>query len=331
MRQGQDNPCKIVAISSEIVLMDPLSDVLALLDARGVLSARMLAGGPWCFRFPAYRGVRFGTLVTGACWLAIDGERAPVRLQAGDYYLLTDGRPYRLGSDLALDAQHAQTMSARIVGRVIHYGDNPDVDIIGGRFILNADNAAFLLDTLPPLIHLRGAAAEARSETDVLAWVLLRLADEQLSNAAGTTSMLSHLVHILLLQMLRAYLASGAPLLPGWLAALGDARIGRALGLIHEQPMRRWTLAELAGAAGMSRSVFALRFKTAVGNSPLDYLLRWRMRLAGRALLDGSASVSAIGRAHGYDSESAFSYAFKRVMGMPPRVYRERKGAGENA
>lgn len=316
--------------------MDPLSDVLALLDARGVLSARMLAGGPWCFQFPAYRSVRFGTVVTGGCWLAIDGEGgdacAPVRLQAGDCYLLTSGRPYRLGSDLAIAATDARNMTARIVGRVIHYGDAPEVDVISGRFVLDAANAAFLLDTLPPLIHIRGGSAEA----EVLAWVLACLAHEQTANAAGTTSMLTHLVHILLVQMLRAYVAStmassaasGAPLLPGWLAALSDARIGRALGLIHEQPARRWTLAELARAAGMSRSVFALRFKTLVGNSPLDYLLRWRMRLAGKALLDGRTSVSAVGRAHGYDSESAFSYAFKRVTGMPPRAYRERHARG---
>src|SRR5476649_644596 len=94
------------------------------------------------------------------------------------------------------------------------------------------------------------------------------------------------------------------------------------VNLLHAEPNRRWTLPELAGEVAMSRSAFALRFKTLVGISPLDYLLRWRMRLAGRALATSKASVSLIGMAYGYESESAFSSAFKRVRGRPPREYR---------
>lgn len=304
--------------------MDPLSDVLSLLNAHGTLSVRLAAGGNWCIQFPAYDSIRFGTLVEGACWLQVDGMPQPVRLQAGDCYLLASGRPYKLGSDLALPAVDMRAVYARVNERVVYYGDRPDVQVVGGRFSLDAANAAFLLDSLPPLIQLRANSDQA----DVLTWVLKRLAAEQLADTAGSAAMVVHLTHIMLLQMLRAHIDNSdeAPPLAGWLAALSDTQIGAALGLMHAQPNRRWTLPELANQVAMSRSAFALRFKTLVGVSPLDYLLRWRMRLAGRALATSKASVSLIGLAYGYESESAFSNAFKRVMGRPPREYRMELG-----
>jgi transcriptional regulator GlxA family with amidase domain len=135
--------------------------------------------------------------------------------------------------------------------------------------------------------------------------------------------MVEHLTHIMLIEMVRIYLKSEqVQPLRGWLAALADAKIGAALVAMHSAPMQQWMLDELAGSAGMSRSAFSLRFKTLVGTSPLDYLLRWRMRLAGRALSQSRASVSSIGLAHGYDSETAFSAAFKRVIGLSPSAYR---------
>ena len=298
--------------------MDPLSDVLSLLNARGVLSVRLEAGGEWCIQFPDYESVRFGTLAVGTCWLEVEGMEQAIRLQTGDCYLLTDGRPYRLGSDLAVQAADMYEVYAQVINRVVRYGECPDVTVIGGRFSLDAANASFLLECLPPVIHIRAGSDQA----EVLRWVLERLAAEQLADAAGAASMVTDLAHMMLVQTLRAYLASGSQLLPGWLAALSDAKIGAALGLMHAAPVRRWMLDELARSVGMSRSAFALRFKKLVGRSPLDYLVRWRMRLAAHALAKGKESVSAIGTAYGYESESAFSNAFKRVIGRPPREHR---------
>jgi AraC-like DNA-binding protein len=113
----------------------------------------------------------------------------------------------------------------------------------------------------------------------------------------------------------------------GWLQALGDPRVGAAIRLLHAEPARRWQLQELAAAAGMSRSNFALRFKQLAGLAPLDYLLRWRMRLGAKALRGGSDPVSAIAWALGYQSESAFSHAFKRINGMSPQAYRRNAAA----
>jgi AraC-like DNA-binding protein len=160
-----------------------------------------------------------------------------------------------------------------------------------------------------------------------LRWVLGNLATELASARPGASLMADHLSHIMLVQVLRAFLDSEARPATGWLAALSDRRMGLAIRLMHEAPARRWTLVELAQAVGVSRSAFALRFKQIVGTSPLDYLLQWRIRLAKKALRGDTASVSSIGLSLGYTSESAFSSTFKRVTGRAPLQYRREERA----
>ena len=296
--------------------MDPLSEVLALLDARGALSARLVAGGRWCINSPAYDGLRFGALVRGACELQVEGAQA-LHLRAGDCYLLTDGRPYRIGSDLSLAGVAMGDVLAQLVDGVAYCGTSADLLLLGGRFELDAANAPLLLDALAPVIHIPGGSDAA----DVQRWIMERLALELAGEEAGASAMVGSLTHMMMVQILRQYLASGgAPV--GWMAALQDARIGKVLRQMHALPMKHWLVAELAAVAGMSRSAFAARFSKLVGTSPLDYLLRWRMRLAGRALLRTPASVGSIAFAHGYESEAAFSNAFKRVVGSSPRDFR---------
>jgi AraC-like DNA-binding protein len=116
----------------------------------------------------------------------------------------------------------------------------------------------------------------------------------------------------------------------GWLPALRDRIVGRALALLHERPARPWTLEQLANEVNLSRSALADRFAHVVGQPPMQYLTRWRMQVAARLLADGAAKVSAVGLAVGYDSEAAFSRAFKRVAGVPPAAWRDR-GAGRPA
>ena len=139
--------------------------------------------------------------------------------------------------------------------------------------------------------------------------------------------MVDHLAHMLFVQVLRAYLASGEQLPVGWLGALADARIGLALNLMHRSPGRRWTLGDLTLATGMSRSAFSSRFKRLVGTGLLNYLLRWRMQLAAKELRKNTEPVSSIAYSVGYESESAFSNAFKRVMGKAPKRYQRDNAA----
>lgn len=298
--------------------MDPLSDVLSLLNTRSVLSATLLAGGAWALQFPPQPGLKFSAVIRGHCWLAIDGMAEPIRLQAGDCFLLRDSPPYRLASDLSLDAPGAHDIFVAATDGVARCGTAEDFLAIGGRFTFDETNAPLLLDALPHLIHV-GADSD---QAEVLRWVLTRLASELSAGGAGASLMTDHLSHIMLVQALRTHLMSHAHPPAGWLAALSDRKISTALGLLHAEPGRRWKLDELAKTVGMSRSTFALRFKQLVGASPLDYLLRWRMRLAGKALREGKQTVSAIALSHGYDTESAFSSAFKRVMGCAPKHYR---------
>ncbi len=168
-----------------------------------------------------------------------------------------------------------------------HGAPEHDFFLIGGRFSFG-DEAAILLDCLPPLLHVRGDTDQA----SVLHWALQRLAQELQATAPGAALMTRHLGHMMLLQMLRQYLAAQASHPAGWLFALADPRLRAAIEAMHAQPAQRWTLQQLAAVAGQSRSAFALHFKNRVGVTPLDYLLRWRMRLATRRLKDSGAPIA---------------------------------------
>ena len=300
--------------------MDLLSDVLSLLDTRSSHFAGLKAGGDWAIDFPPPDGIKFNAVLEGGCWLTVADIDAPVQLQTGDCFLLAPGRAFTLASRPSLPAVPAlQVYQDAQQGVARHGAPQHDFFLIGGRFSFG-DEAAILLDCLPPLLHLRGDTDQA----SVLHWTLQRLAQELQATAPGAALMTRHLGHMMLLQMLRQYLAEQDSHPAGWLFALADGRLRAAIEAMHAQPAHRWTLLQLAAVAGQSRSAFALHFKSKVGVAPLDYLLRWRMRLAVRRLKDSSAPVASIAQALGYDSDSAFSHAFKRVMACSPRQYRLR-------
>lgn len=138
----------------------------------------------------------------------------------------------------------------------------------------------------------------------------------------GAVLMTEHLAQIMLLQVLRLWLSAEGARSPGWLGGLADQRLAKAIGAIHREPGRRWTLADLAAVAGMSRTSFAERFRASVGQSPIDYLYRWRMQLAASRLRHSSDTVACIAFSFGYESQAAFSSAFRRAWGCSPGRYR---------
>jgi AraC-like DNA-binding protein len=304
--------------------MDALSTILALLDMRSATTNSLQVGGEWAIQFTPLAGIKFNAVAEGACWLEIEGVPAPVRLQAGDCFLLTGGRRFALASDLQLPRADAAQVFAHAIEGVAHHGVGTDTVLVGGRFLLDAADASMLIDALPPFVHIDAATPQAA----MLRWVLDNFSTELASERPGAGLVAEHLSHIMLVQVLRAFLDSDARPTTGWLAALSDRRMGQAIRLMHEAPARRWTVEALAQAVGVSRSAFALRFKKTVGTSPLDYLLQWRMRLAKKALRSGTASVSSIGLSLGYTSESAFSSTFKRVTGRAPLQYRREENGG---
>jgi AraC-like DNA-binding protein len=301
--------------------MDPLSDVLSLLKPRSYASGGFDVGGPLSLQFPKHDGIKCYAVVSGQGWLAVEGVAEPVRLKTGDCFLLPRGRPFRLASDLSLPPIDAMTVfKAPMRGGFSTFGGGGDCSMVGGHFTLSGDHADVLLGVLPPIVHIRKEADKA-----ALRWCMERLMLELREPQPGGFLVTQHLAHLMLVQALRLHLAEGLRGGVGWLFALADRQMGAAITAMHADPAHRWTLQTLAEHAGMSRSTFALRFKETVGASPLDYLTRWRMLLAGDRLAYSGDPVSVIALSLGYESESAFSTAFKRVMGCSPRQYGRRR------
>jgi AraC-like DNA-binding protein len=297
--------------------MDPLSDVLLLLKPRSYVSAGFDAGGDWSIQFPDQnRLIKCYAVISGACWLSVDAVAEPVRLKAGDCFVLPSGRAFRLASNLNLRPVDARTIfpPAR-AGGVVTYNGGGDFFIVGSRFGVSGSNASILLGMLPPIVHIRKDADQA-----ALRWSVERMMRELREGQPGGILVAQHLAHMMLVQALRLHLAEQRTGV-GWFFALADKRLSAAMGAMHGDPAQRWTLQELAERAGMSRSSFAVKFKETVGEAPMEYLTRWRMLLAADRLENSDDPVSVIALSLGYESESAFSTAFKRTMGCSPRQF----------
>jgi AraC-like DNA-binding protein len=304
--------------------MDPLSDVLSLLKPRSYVSAGFDAGGEWSVQFSSQRErIKCYAVVSGECWLSVEGVSEEVRLSKGDCFVLPSGRPFRLASNLALPAVDASTIfpPARDGGIVCLNGGG-DFFIVGSRFAVSGDHAGILTGMLPPIVHIRSESDQA-----ALRWSVERMMQELSERQPGGSLIAQHLAHMMLIQALRLHLSDGSKGGPGWLFGLADKRLSAAISAIHDDPSHRWTLQGLAERALMSRSAFASRFKATIGFSPMEYVTRWRMLLAADRLANSSDALSVIALSLGYESDSAFGTAFKRVMGCSPRQYSRDKSA----
>ncbi|HTV80983.1 MAG TPA: AraC family transcriptional regulator [Steroidobacteraceae bacterium] len=298
--------------------MDPLSDILGLLKPESYITAGFDAGGTWAVRFAGQSGrIKCYAITRGQCWLSVDGVPDPILLHTGDCFVLPTGRGFTLASDLGVEPLSARDVfaGARYGGVVIHQGGG-DVFLTGSRFDVDARQAGLLLGSLPPLIHIEAAGDQA-----AFRWLIERMMEEARGARAGASLAAHHLAQLMLLQALRLFLSRRPLGGVGWFFALADPRLSSALGAMHADPGRRWTLEALARLAGMSRSVFAQRFRKAVGETPIAYLARWRMLLAVEQLAQGRTSLVQTAAALGYESENAFNTAFKRILGCSPRRY----------
>jgi AraC-like DNA-binding protein len=296
---------------------DPLADILTLASARCVRIGSLKAGGTWALKFPPPQKIKLTAVVKGACWLAVDSESVPLRLETGDVFVVPAERSYVLASDLKvrpLDGLELFTKATDNVGKV---GDGNDFFAIGGHVASDPGRGDVLAEVLPPLIHVDGRSPEAST----IRWLLDQLVKEVTASRPGAVLASKQLAQLLFVQIIRFYLAASGPLTTGWLRALDDERIAPALREMHREPGRAWQLGELAKQVGMSRTSFALRFKASAGVAPLTYLQNLRMRLAEHGLREGAMSVSELGASLGYSSDSAFSNAFKRRTGMAPKHY----------
>lgn len=298
--------------------MDPLSDVLSLLKPRSYISAGLDAGGEWSLGFPAHDGIKFNAVMRGACWLSVEGDPETVRLVEGDCFLLTRGRPFVLASAPSLDPADSQPVYEAARHGIATCNGGGDFFLVGGRFAFSGDHASMLFGALPPIVRVRKASNQAT----VLRWSLELLASELRDREPGGALVTEHLAHIMLVQALRLYLANPADIGVGWFFALSNRQVGAAVSAMHADPAHRWTLGDLGRLAGMSRTTFAQKFKQLIGMTPMEYLARWRMLVAAERLRNSDETVASIAFSLGYQSEAAFSTAFKRTMASTPMQYR---------
>jgi AraC-like DNA-binding protein len=309
-------------LSSNSARSDPLSDLLALLDVQSFISRRIEAFGPWALRFPTYRHMKFGSVIKGTRWIWIEGGDAPLRLEAGDFYLLCDGAPYCFASNPAAVPMDGLAVTEEYLEAdgVVRFGHGDQRSVgIGGRFVLDDETGSLLLAMLPPIIHIRGSVPEAGP----LRAALTLLSFETEAQRPGSSVLGDSLCAIVLVNILRLHLAD-AEQPHGWLGALNDRHIGQALQQMHGNIAQRWKVEDLAAEVGMSRAAFAERFKRLVGMAPLEYLIDWRMLVARKVLTQKPGPLAAVAQAIGYESETAFSLAFKRRFGESPGRYRSR-------
>ncbi|MEN3615943.1 AraC family transcriptional regulator [Plantactinospora sp. ZYX-F-223] len=307
--------------------MDPLSEVLSLLKPRSYLTAGFEAGGPWALELDDLAGrIKCYAVVRGSCWLTLEGGE-PVRVREGTCFVLPTGRTAVIGSDPNVEpARASDVLDPDRSGQVVTYNGGGDVYLVGSRFEVASPHAEVLLRTLPPLMLVETLGDRTR-----LRWSIDLMMEEFREARPGSDLMAQHLAHMMLVQALRLYLSIRSGDEIGWFAALADPQMSAALAAVHADPAHPWTVQELAALVGMSRTTFAERFRARAGETPIAYLTRWRMMLAGEKLRHSDDTIARIASSLGYVSEHAFNTAFKRVMGIPPRRYARSTASGTTA
>lgn len=298
--------------------MDPLAQLVNLLRPKTLLWKRIEGRGSWGLTFRANEEVNFGTVLSGSCLLLRAGK-PPLPIRTGDFLLQTKPLTYTLASDAHANPEDAETALAASSDRQLKLGTGAQIsaEVLGGHFTFESVNRELLTDLLPPLVHVPSTDKVAGRVRSMLALA----ADESKHTLPGSDVVLGHLMEIILIEILRSGLAHGDARPQGMFAALIDPQLAVVLRAIHQNVARPWTVAQLARLAGMSRSVFAARFREAVGKGPIDYLLTWRMAIAKDAIRGGGLTFSEVALSVGYQSAGAFSTAFKRVVGCSPKVF----------
>ena len=298
--------------------MDLLSEVLALMKPKSYVSGGYGVAPGMAVQFPRRAGVKCYAVMSGQCWLSVEGSSDALLLQTGECYILPHGLPFCLATDRAARPVDYETLrSARKWGSEVPDERQGGCFLAGGHFVLTGPQADLLLSPLPPVVHLGKEA-----DKDAMRSSLARMREEVSHARPGGAIVMQQLAYALLVQALRLYIEDEADGRSGWLFALADERLSKALGCMHAKPGHNWTLQELAESVGMSRSLFALKFKGTVGTSPMEYLTRWRMLLACSRMEASSEYLAELAPSLGYQSESAFGKAFKRVIGCSPRRYK---------
>lgn len=304
--------------------IDVLSQLASALRLEGAMSGRFTLAAPWGFAIPKSDTAALIVVVRGRVYFELrEGGPRTLELGPGDVVALPHGHAHALRDDPHTPAEEASCVRSTVEDAAErHRGGQTELLLLACRFAHPRGDS--LLQALPPLIHFAG------HEGAVARWLdptVRLLASESAASAPGRTIILNRLAEIVFLLVIRAWL-DDATECKGRLRALRDSRIPQALSAIHAEPDRSWTVATLAGRAGMSRSAFASRFKELLGETPLDYLTRWRMQRAAILLQNDEVPLKEVVSRSGYVSEAAFRIAFRKWSGETPGNYREKLRAG---
>jgi AraC-like DNA-binding protein len=306
-----------------VVIVDPLADVFDLSRVSGAVMAQLIAYEPWGLAVDPLPGAVFHAVVAGSCWLRMPG-RAPQHLMPGDVVLLPTNTPHDLVSsaDARTDALARFQDDTRLTpeGDMILQGPGAATRVLCAAYDYDHEVAHPLMSQLPPVLHI---PAGMPGDDGGVAETLRLLALELGGRPPGSRAAVGRLIDVMLIHVMRAWLRMQQnDATDGWLHALRDPVVARAMHTIHERPAEPWTIESLAREVSVSRATLARRFAHLVGETPPEYLTRWRMDLAAQRLRDTDDTVAAVATAVGYRSEYSFSRAFTRNRGLAPGRYR---------
>jgi AraC-like DNA-binding protein len=303
--------------------MDFVSDWVRVTDVSGVVLARNWLAAPWGFSLVDRREIGFHYVAEGEAWIEARGV-TPLRALQGDLVLVPHGAAHVVTSERGGEA----TPLEQFMTRPPRSRRGPRAILLCGAYRFRWPEGHPLMRGMPKLMHLRASAMRSAPS---LSTTLALLSDELDGGQPGGDALVQPLIEALFVYAVRAWAETEGEGASSWVNASRDPAVAGALAAIHAAPSRDWSVESLAKTAGLSRSAFARRFAERMGIPPLTYLLRWRMALAARTLRGSDASVADVAHLVGYQSEFAFSRAFKRVHGMPPREVRASEGANADS
>lgn len=309
---------------------DPLGETLHSLRLEGVVYAQSCLTAPWGVVMPPMDGcVMFHVVTAGECRLEFH-DREPAVIRPGEFALMPRGEGHLIKHAEGARCEPFFDLPIERVSEryeLLDYGGGgEETKLICGAVQFSHPAARDLIELLPSLIHIKTWSSQAGSapHAEWMHSTLRLMAAEASARQPGGETIVTRLADILVIQAIRTWLVENPASRRGWLSALSDERIGPAILHIHREPTKDWTVASLASIVSMSRSAFSARFTELVGEPAMQYLTRWRMHLAGSWLREGNITAAECAAKLGYNSEAAFSRAFKRVMGDPPRTWQAR-------
>jgi AraC-like DNA-binding protein len=301
--------------------MDALSHVFGSIRIDKTVYTRLEATAPWGIRVSRGEGptVRFALVVRGSALLKFKNQQQTISLSGGDVFIMFNDEPHLVADHPGSKIVDWNEVTNLRTDNVIHYGGGGSLTtFVSGSFAMNTSEPTPIRSILQPFLHLR----LDQNRTHTFRCVLDLLAAETARPGVASSCLISHLYEALSVYAIRAYASSSAAPQSGWLAAISDKHLSKAIHAMHSGIDKDWSVESLAREARMSRSAFALKFRTVLGHTPLEYLTRWRIYKARAMIRSNNSSLFEVATAVGYGSESSFGRVFKREIGLTPIEYK---------